>query len=301
MNKIPKATHNGILDINGIKITCAVLEDETRVISERSLAIAMGVRGSGAYWQKRKKSDSEVPLPEYVSAQYLLPFVGKALKERLSKPISYISKGGKISRGYEATALPDICDVWIKAGESSDFPKSQKRIAENAYILLKGFANIGIIALIDAATGFEEIRDKHALQKILDKYLLKEYAKWAKRFPDEFYEEIFRLKNWQWKGMSINRPSVIGRYTNDIVYERIAPGVLNELKRLNPKDEKGNRKAKFQQYFTPETGVPALDRHLHSVIALMRASSNWGQFERILARSFPKLGHTIPMNFDEDI
>lgn len=169
-----------------------------------------------------------------------------------------------------------------------------------AEIILRAVARVGIIALIDEATGYQEIRDKDTLQKILDKYLLKEYAKWAKRFPDDFYREMFRLRGWQWKGMSVNRPSVVGKYTNDIVYERLAPGVLQELKRLNPKDEKGNRKAKYQQFLTEDTGVPALDKHLHSIMALMRASASYPQFERMLARSFPKLGQQIPLNFDED-
>lgn len=41
-----------------------------------------------------------------------------------------------------------------------------------------------IAALVDEATDYQLIRDKEALQAILDKYLLKEYSAWAKRFPD---------------------------------------------------------------------------------------------------------------------
>ena len=67
-------------------------------------------------------------------------------------------------------------------------------------ILAPALARVGIIALIDEATGYQEIRDRQALQQILDKYLLKEYAAWAKRFPDEFYKQIFKLRGWEWRG-----------------------------------------------------------------------------------------------------
>lgn len=47
-------------------------------------------------------------------------------------------------------------------------------------------------------------------------------TEWAKRFPDEFYKQICRLKGWQWRGMKVNRPSVVAQYTTDLVYERLA-------------------------------------------------------------------------------
>ena len=45
----------------------------------------------------------------------------------------------------------------------------------------------------------------------------------------EFYENIYKLKGWPWPGMSKNRFSVVAHYTNDLVYERVAPGLLAEL------------------------------------------------------------------------
>ena len=99
---------------------------------------------------------------------------------------------------------------------------------------------------------------KQALQAILDAYLRKELAAWAKRFPDEFYEQMFRLRGWQWKGMKVNRPQIVGRYTNDLVYERLEPGILNELQTRNPKNQRGERDSKPRI----EALVESLDRHL---------------------------------------
>jgi hypothetical protein len=45
---------------------------------------------------------------------------------------------------------------------------------------------------------------------------------------------MFKLKKWEWKDIKINRPGVVGKYTKDLVYSRIAPGVFGELEKRNP-------------------------------------------------------------------
>jgi hypothetical protein len=149
-------------------------------------------------------------------------------------------------------------------------------------------AAVGIVALVDEATGYQEVRDKLALQAILDKFLQKEFAAWAKRFPDEFYQQIFRLRGWQWRGMKVNRPQVVAHYTKDIVYSRLAPGILNELESRNLKDEQGKRRARHHQWLTDDVGHPALAQHLYAVVGLMRGSDSWEDFKRFLDRSYPK-------------
>ncbi len=159
-------------------------------------------------------------------------------------------------------------------------------------MLMRAFAKVGIIALVDEATGFQEVRDNLALQAILDKFLRKEFATWAKCFPVDFYREIFRLRKWEWRGMKINRPQVVAHYTNDIVYKRLAPGILKELKIKNPKDDKGRRKAKYYQWLTEDVGHPALAQHLYAVIGLMRIADSWEGFKRMLDRAYPQKGDT---------
>jgi hypothetical protein len=302
--KLPKATHQGKLKIGAFNINCAVVlvnNKPVRVLSERSIAKGFGIKGGGAYWEKKKSDKGAALLPEYISAKYLAPFVDKDLKDKFSKTITYTAINKTVARGLEAVVLPDICNVWIRAEkEGALSTQQQKEIAERAYILMRGFATVGIISLVDEATGYQEIRDKNALREMLDKYLLKEQAKWAKRFPDEFYEQIFRLRGWQWKGMKVNRPSIVGRYTNDLVYERLAPGILAELRKLNPPDDRGVRKSTHQQYFTEDIGHPALQRHLNMLVGIERASANWGSFYRMVQRALPKLNQTIPLALEED-
>lgn len=138
-----------------------------------------------------------------------------------------------------------------------------------------------------------------ALQELLDRFLLKAFAAWAKRFPDEFYSEMFRLKGWIWQGRSVNPPQCVAQYTNQIVYERLAPGILEELQKRNPADEKGEREARHHQWLTEEIGHPALALHLHAVTALMKASRTWGAFLNGLEAAFPKIGDQLDFGLDQ--
>jgi hypothetical protein len=52
---------------------------------------------------------------------------------------------------------------------------------------------------------------------------------------------------------TLQRPRYFGLLTNDIVYDRLAPGVLDELKKVNPKDDAGRRKRKHFQWLTSTT------------------------------------------------
>ena len=117
---------------------------------------------------------------------------------------------------------------------------------------------------------------------------------WTKAFPPEFYEQIFRLKGWP-EPDGVKRPSVIGHYTNDMVYDRLAPGVLEELKQRNPTIAPGRCKNTHHQWLAGDVGHPKLKEHLVGVIALMRAApdGNWIAFKRMLARSYKKTGEQL--------
>jgi len=118
-----------------------------------------------------------------------------------------------------------------------------------------------------------------------------------KRFPDEFYQQIFRLRGWTWKGMSVNRPQAVAGYTCDLVYARLAPGILKELEVRNPVDDRGRRRAKHHQWLTEDVGHPALAQHLYAVIGFMRIAQTWNQFVTNLDIAFPKRGDALRLPF----
>lgn len=304
---IAEATHSGELKIGELILSCAVLADGRRVLSERGVSRALGrTRGGSDYRKKREiPQNPEGEVPVFIGAIVLKDYITTSLKDLVSKPIYYRDKrnGNKVANGVDATLLPQICDVWLKARDAGVLNSSQKPIATQADILMRGLAQVGIISLVDEATGYQEIRDRLALQAILDQYLRKEFAAWAKVFPDEFYQEIFRLRKWKWKGMKVNRPQAVAGYTKNIVYARLAPGILAELEKRNPLNVKGSRKAKHHQLFTEDIGHPRLSEHMHTVLALMRISDEWGQFQKMLDRALPKRGDSLqlPLFTDEEV
>ena len=93
---------------------------------------------------------------------------------------------------------------------------------------------------------------------------------------------------------------MVGHYTDDLVYARLAPGVLDELKRRAPRFPSGTLRNKRFQWFTPEHGHPKLKEHLTGVMALMRAAPNWDAFRRALQRSYPKHEEQMPLALGDD-
>lgn len=288
----PKAEYTGEIRIGELSIQCAVLPDGRRVLSQRGVGRALGRGYGGADW---RRGDGGGILPFYIAAKTLIPFISNDLLVLVKDPIPYQhGKGGGVAHGIEASALPQICDVWLKAREAGVLSEPQKVVAAKAEVLMRGLAHLGVVALIDEATGYQEVRDRQALQAILDKYLAKELAAWAKRFPDDFYREIFRLRGWAWN--QLRRPGVVAAWTKDLVYARLAPGILGELEARNPITEKGRRKSRHHQWLTEDIGHPALAQHLHAVIGLMRASDTWDSFKRLVDRAFPKKGDNLGLD-----
>ncbi len=297
---LPQATHEAPVRIGDTEIMAAVLPNGKRLLSQGTFLRAIGrsrtpKAGTGGF-------STVDGLPFFLQAEQLSPFISEEL--RLSTtPILFVSKAGRRTVGYEAELLPMVCDVYLKFRDScaGKIPRNYEHIITACDVLMRGLAIVGIIGLIDEATGYQEVRSRRALQDLLDKYLRRELAAWAKRFPDEFYRHIFRLRGWEWKEMASHRPGAVAHYTNDIVYARLAPGILEELQARNPTDERGRRKAKHHQWLTDDVGHPALAQHLYAVIGLMRASASWQQFITMLDMAFPKKGDTLLLPFMAEI
>ena len=281
------------LVIGDIEIPCYVLENETRVLSQGGFLQAIGRS------RTPKAGTGGVDLTQSIlAASNLKPFVSESLGVS-TKPIRFlIASSGPIAYGYPAELLPKVCAVYLEARARGKLRQPQHHIAARAEVLLRGLATVGVIALVDEATGYQNLRAQRALAIILEKFIAKELQPWTKTFPYEFYTEIARLKGWP-PMYSMKRPSVVGHYTNDIVYERIAPGLLKELRDVNPTLPTGRRQHRHHQWFTPEFGHPKLKEHLAAVTALMRAAPNWTAFQRSLQRAFSKLNKNLPLPIED--
>ncbi len=289
---------NRPLTVGGIEIQCYVLEDKTRVLSQSGMLAGMNLSRRGFV-----SLDGAAQVPRFAASKAINPYISTDLAARLGSPIEFQPPGGgRTAYGYHATILVDLCKAILAARDAGVLKTNQAHVAKRADLLIRGLATVGVIALVDEATGYQEIRERQALATILERFIAEELRPWTKTFPYEFYAQIFRLRDWSEppKGVGSRGPRVIAKYTNSIVYERLAPGVLDELKLINPKLPRGGRRHKHHQWFTPDIGHPKLKEHLAAVIALMRASSNWGSFQRMLNLAFPKEGTNIPLPLEDD-
>lgn len=294
MNKKLKAlagSESTVLKLGEYEVPCYVLENEARVISGRGMQKTLGF----------SSTSSGSALTNLVNSR-LIDYLPEATMNILHNPFEFdrLGKGGSApsTYGYDATILIDICDALIQAKkEGKLLTKAQNKYAEHAEMIIRSVAKVGIIALIDEATGYQAKREKNALQKILDKFLKNEANKWSKTFPDQFWEKLLKIKGCP-SYMTLKRPSFVGHWVNDIVYSRLAPGIKTKLKEINPRTEKGYRRNKHHQFFTEDHGIPELKEHLSKVMVLMDAASNDKEFKRLLSRSLPKYGDTLELGFN---
>jgi len=299
--KLPVAKYLGDITLNGFKIVCAILEDGRRIFSERSLANAFGIKGGGAYWERKKNEKNEGAfLPEYLSARYLKSFISSELVRKFEGAFNYISTSGKIARGIDATVLTDICDVYITASKSNKIKnKKFNVIAENAYMMLKAFSNEGILRLIDRALGYKYDREIIELEVILKLYVSPNILEWQKTFHLGFYKELFRLWNIPFTPDYIRRkPAFIGTLTNTFVYKNLPKGsfILKRLKQQTPKTDAGNYKARLFQSLTP-LGKEELKKIIYSVESFASISETQAQFKRLMQNRYGQ--RELPMEIQE--
>ena len=295
---LPKATHEGAIPLANKAIPCAVLDDGTRLLTQGGFMLAMG-RAEKAKGGQGSAIDGMVP---FLAATNLKQFIPQDL-ESSTKPIRFRTLSGATAFGYRAEILPRVCEVYLDAKAAGKLHSRQEKIYTAADLIIRGLARVGIVGLIDEATGYQDIRDRVALAKILERYLMTEgYRKWERMYQIDYYKQIFRLRGWRFNPGSNARPKLIGKLTNNIVYDRLQPGILKKLKELNPKDDTGRRKRTYQQYFTGDVGVPELREHLSNVTMLMKASTSWSQFMELLDNAKPRLGDTLrlPLDFGDD-
>ncbi len=268
---------------NVVEIPCYVLEDGKRVLYQRAmveaLAMSRGTGGGGAGGGDR--------LANFVTGNAIKRFMGNNL-QLVIQPIRFRTPSGSLAYGYDATVLADICEAVLKARDEGSLQKQQEHIAERCELLIRGFARVGIIALVDEATGYQEFRKQDALAKILEAFIAKELQPWISTFGNEFYKELFRLRGLEYPKDSVQRPQYFGYLTNDIVYKRLGYGVLEELKRVTPRSESGRLKHKYFQRLTQNLGYPKLKEHLGSVVAIMQLSTDWADFMWKLDRLRPR-------------
>lgn len=303
--EMPEILCDGKLPLGSLTLDCYVTVDGQRLISGRGMQEAL------------RLVDEEVPL----SGQKPGSRMTRLLNNKKLNPLIFKDKSpdhflpikarwqGRTINGYNAEMLADICEGMLEARKvfKGKLNPRQTIVADQCEILMRAFAKVGITALVDEATGYQKLRPADGLRTIFDQILRKDLAAWFKRFPDEYYENIYHLRGWEWPGMSKNRYRVVAHYTNDLIYERMVPGLTEEFNKRNPKDAKGKRAAKNHQWLD-DPGDKLFAQQMFTVLSIQRAclkkaKDKWGSFMRMMNEILPKKGRAVQLEIplpDED-
>ncbi len=215
--------HTGDIKIGDITLSCAVLGDgPTRVLSQSTVLTALG--RSPQKSRRTRGADPDLRAP-FLVANNLQPFISDELRA-ISEPIPFrvAGEGRSKSWGYRAEMLPMVCDVYLEARNAHKLDPKQRSVAKAAEILVRGLARVGITALVDEATGYQEVRARDELQRILEAYVQAEFRPWIRMFPGDFFREIYRLQGWDYRPGTSKRTPYVGKRH----LRRRHPGAANE-------------------------------------------------------------------------
>lgn len=293
MEKTFQAKYEGVLNLGNAQLEVAVLDNGQRIIKQAAVFKALDRPARG--------NSRVIGIPTFMDAKNLQRYVNEEVIHVIKK-VDYLDIKGSQQQGFDCLILPTVCDLYLKAREDNILLPTQIDTAQKAEILMRSLAKVGIVALVDEATGYQYDREHDELQKILKAYISEELLPWQKRFPDVFYKELFRLNGWNYTVNGIKkRPGVIGKWTNTIIYEELPKGVLEELKNKTPKSASGNRTERYHQYLTEDIGEPNLEKQINKAITLFQVSDNmkqfWQNFYKMKDRQMGQM--EIPFEFDE--
>jgi hypothetical protein len=215
-------------------------------------------------------------ISNFVNTKSINPFASNALLEMINEPIKFRASAG-MAYGYDATILPELCEAVLKARNSDKgLNHQQLHIAEQAEMLLMAFAKVGIIALVDEATGFQYERPRRDLEDQLKKFLSESLRQWVRTFPTDYFKHLCRLRGVELRS-DMKLPQYFGNLTNNLIYRRIAPGLLKRLK--DRRMERGSPSNKLTQWLSEDIGTRAILVHLGTVVGLMKIHTDYMKFE----------------------
>jgi hypothetical protein len=299
---LPRAIAEGTLVIGSLEIPCAVLDDEhgnARVLTQEGFLTAIGRAGKA----KGGEGAGVDGKPAFLRAKNLEPFISKELEDSTTS-VEFVPLRGHGYQGrafgFYARLLPDVCWVYQDAMLAGKLLPNQEHIGRACRDFLRALTNHAIDDLVDRATGFEDMRKRRAIDKIIEQYVEKKARPWVRIFQLDFYRHIYRLNKWPFDPENTARPGVIGKWTNDI-YDRLAPRIREELQSRVKRNAAGKPTQKMTQWLTPQEGRPALEKLLEGVVLLMRMSADWADFKSKLDEYYPRFNETMQLPFQSGV
>ena len=256
-----------------------------RVLTQRGMVSSIGMaRGSSG-------GTGGDRLYKFISGKLLKPYTSKDLLKVTEQPMRFRVTGGKVAYGYEATVLADLCEAVLRARDDEALQEQQLHIADVCEILMRSFAKVGIIALVDEATGFEKIKAKQTLQLKLQAFIADELQEWARMFPDEFWLELARLEGIHYSPR--HRPLRWGKYVMLFVYDAIDADIGKELRTKNPNPHFLRNHHQWLKKF----GRQKVEVQIGKVVTVMKLCDSIEEFKQKFDRVFKKSPLQTEFNF----
>lgn len=285
--EIPEAKSQGQLPIGDVIIDCYVLKDRRRLIHKRAMARALGLQSDGgnAFMKtlNGKKLGSKIP---------------SELRKKIENHIVFKPLSGDPAHGYEATVLIDLCIALVEA--EGDLLPSQKFLARQAEIIIRSAAKVGIVALIDEATGFIEDKRRDEYRELWKQCIREEARKWEEReFPDVLFEIFYKAYGLQrLRPDSSKHPKFFSKLIRKYVYQPLLNSngaILEQLEEKNPVVyANGGRRYKLWQFLTEEIGLPAVRAQIWQIVGIGKGIKSNIQLEARFYESFPEAKPTRP-------
>jgi len=281
-NRIPEALCEGLLEIGSVQIECYVLDSMKRVIHKRGMAKALGMKSGGGNVfmraMQRKGLGSEI---------------GEDLRAKLDNPLIFKTLTLDLGHGYDATVLIDICQAIIDASKAGKLGPGQESLAIQAEIIIRASAKLGIVALVDDATGFIADKRRAHYKELFREFIREEIKLYDEpQFPDQLFDVIYRIYGLPRKADAKNHPQFFGCFIRKYIYEPLANSngaILEMLDEKNPVVYvNGGRRYKMYNFLSEVVGMPALKAHLWQVVGIGNSVRNKAQFERSFYTAFPR-------------
>jgi hypothetical protein len=216
-----------------------------------------------------------------VAGKVISGFVGPELREKLEKPLIFQAQvGGPETltqvHGYDVTILIDLCKAITKAETEKKLLPHQANVARQAHVIINASAKAGIKGLVYALAGYDATREETiAAFKF---YVREEARDYEKEFPDQLYEEWYRL--YDLPRPDKNKPWKFKHLTVDQVYRPLAKSNGKILKLTKEQRQNSRSRWKRLHQFLSEIGVKALRTHLGQLLGIARISKTRQQYER---------------------
>lgn len=284
-NAAPKATHWGELAIGDTQIPCYVLNTGDRVFSLKGIVVGLMETEGG-------------PLAEYLKVRAVHPHLPPDLIPNESGEIPALFKFdtgaegvGKFAFGIKVERFNDLLRAYssalvdhaLSAHDKSKvaLTERQLRIAQRAVKFQQACSDVGLVALVDEATGYQYERESDALQLKLKLYLEEDMRKWERTYPEQLWVEFGRLTNW--KGTIHHRPKYWGKLIMELVYGYLDPDVAKWLKENAPKPMKGQN---YHQWLSSQYGLKKLTEHIWLLIGMAAACHSMKELREKMAERF---------------